>query len=187
MKVIWRFIKGIIISVWALAALITTICLLFYNTDYGYTEFGSYSLFIVDSDRLEPTFVKNDIVIVNKASEKAYANAEGQEAFFCVTNAQDAVFVNLGKIDKVEQNDYAEDAYFFGDKKVSYSSMIGLANGSIVYHKVGGVLAVFESRVGFLFFVVFPTLFALVFEIYSIVEEAKSEAKEELRRERENN
>ena len=51
--------------------------------------------------------------------------------------------------------------------------MIGPANGAIVYHKWGLVLSIFESRWGFMFLVIFPTLFAIVYEIYSIIEEAK--------------
>jgi hypothetical protein len=60
--------------------------------------------------------------------------------------------------------------------------MIGLANGSIVYHKWGKLLSIFESRWGFMFLVILPTLFALVYEIYAIIEEAK-EAKRELENE----
>jgi hypothetical protein len=44
----------------------------------------------------------------------------------------------------------------------------------MVLHGFGLVLSIFESRWGFMFLVIFPTLFALVYEIYSVVEEAKS-------------
>ena len=48
--------------------------------------------------------------------------------------------------------------------------MIGLANGSIVYHGWGLV---------FMFLVIFPTIFAIVYEIYSIIDEARSMKDEE--------
>lgn len=181
MRVIWNFIKGIIISVWALAAIVTTICLISYN-DYSVSEVGDYSIFVVDNDRLEPIFKKNDIVIIKKASENKYK--EGMETFFYVDNPYDEIFVNYGKIDKIVEANHAEDSYYFGDDIVSYGKLIGPANGAIVYHKAGIVLSILESRWGFMFFVILPTLFALVYEIFSIVEEAKEEAREIRKEER---
>ena len=57
--------------------------------------------------------------------------------------------------------------------------MIGKANGAVVYHGFGLVLSIFESRWGFMFLVIFPTIFAIVYEVYSIIEEAKNNKDEE--------
>ena len=46
-------------------------------------------------------------------------------------------------------------------------------------YMVGAVLNIFSSKWGFMFLVIFPTLFALVYEIYSVVEEAKRIKKED--------
>ena len=170
MKKIWSFIKGIIISVWVLVAIISTICLISYN-DYSVSEIGKNSIFIIDSDRLEPTFKEDDLVIIKKVSEGNYK--VGDKAFFYLKNAQDSVYINYGEITKIVEENHAEDSYYFGEDVVAHSMMIGLANGAIVYHKWGLVLSIFESRWGFMFLVIFPTLFAIVYEIYSIIEEAK--------------
>jgi hypothetical protein len=183
MKKILDFLKGLVITIWVFIAVITTIYLIFYN-DYSVSEIGDLSIFIMDSNRLQPEFKKNDIVIVRKVSESEYN--EGDFAFFYVDNAVDREFINYAEITKIDRNDRAEDAFHFGDKEaVSYSSMMGPVNGTIVYHGVGGVLKVFSSRIGFLFLIILPTLFALVYEIFSIVEEAKAEAKAEAKLERE--
>ena len=183
MKRILDFIKGTIITVWVFVAIVTTVYLIFYN-DYSVSQIGDYSIFIMDSDRLEPEFKKNDIVIVKKASESSYQ--EGDFAFFYIDNAKDQVYVNYGEITKIVVNNHAEDAYHFGsDDAVSYSSLMGPVNGTIIYHGVGAILKVFASRIGFLFLIILPTLFALVYEIFSIVEEAKAEAKAEAKSERE--
>ena len=183
MKKIVNFFKGIIISVWLLIAIVTTICLISYN-DYSVSEVGDYSIFVVDNERLEPDFLEDDIVIVKKTSENKYK--EGDLAFFYLDNPADEVFINYGKITKIESVDHAEDSYYFGSEVVTHSKMIGLANGSIVYHKWGKLLSIFESRWGFMFLVILPTLFALVYEIYAIIEEAK-EAKRELENEASSN
>ena len=171
MKKIWSFIKGLLISVWVLVAIVTTICLISYN-DYSVSEIGNYSIFIIDSDRLEPTFKEHDLVIIKKVSEGNYK--KGDFAFFYLENPADEVFINYGEITDITEEDHAEDSYYFGKDVVAHSKMIGLANGAIVYHFWGLVLSIFESRWGFMFLVIFPTIFAIVYEIYSIIEEAKS-------------
>lgn len=177
MSKVWSFVKGLLISVWVLCALVSTICLISYN-DFGVSEIGNYSIFVVDSDRLEPTFLENDLVIAKKTAANNYK--VGDYAFFYLDNPADAVFINYGKITKVVEADHAESSYYFGEKDiVAYSKMIGLANKSAVYHKWGLVLSVFESRWGFMFLVIFPTIFAIVYEIYSIIEEAKTDRHEE--------
>ena len=177
MKKVLNVFKGILISVWVLAAIVATICLISYN-DYSVSEIGKYSIIIVDSDRLEPDFKENDLVITKKVSESKYS--VGDKAFFYISNPSDYVFINYGEItDKVDA-EYAEDSYYFGENVVvPHSKMIGLGNESKVYHGWGLVLSIFESRWGFMFLVIFPTIFAIVYEIYSIIEEAKRDKDED--------
>ena len=176
MKVIIGFIKWVLISIWVLVAIVTTILLISFN-DYSVSELGNYSIFVVDNDRLEPNFLKNDIVIIEKVSENKYN--VGDEVFFYMTNPADAVFINHGKIDKIVEADHAEDSYFFGDVQISYGKMIGPANGAMIYHKWGFLLMILESKWGFMFFIIFPTIFAVVYEVFSIIEEIKSKDDDE--------
>ena len=177
MKVVLKIVRSIIISVWVLFAIISTILLISFN-EYSVSEIGKYSFVIVDSDRLEPDFKENDLVIVKRTSESKYK--QGEKAFFYLSNPADYVFINYGKINRIEELDHAEDSYHFDDNViVPYSKMIGSANGVAVYHGWGLILSIFESRWGFMFLVIFPTIFAIVFEIYSIIEEAKRDTDEE--------
>ncbi len=172
MRKILGFIKGIIVSVWALIAILTTILLISYN-DYSISVLGKYSVILIDDDECKP-FNEGDAVIVKKVSESNYR--AGDKAFFYLPNAQDGVFVNIGDIQKVVEADHAEDSYYFDkDAVVGYNDMIGKADGAIVYHHLGTILSIFESRWGFMFLVILPTIFAIVYEIYSIIEEAKND------------
>ena len=176
MKKVVSVIKGIVISVWVLVAIVTTILLISYN-DYSVSEIGKNSIFIVDSERLEPDYLEGDLVIVKKTSENKYK--VGDKAFFYLKNASDKVFINYGTIDKIETADHAEDSYYFeGNTAIGYSDMMGLASGSKVLHKWGKILSAFESKWGFMFLVILPTIFAIVYEIYSIIEEAKADDEE---------
>ena len=171
MKKIGNIIKGILISIWVVIAIVTTILLLSYNK-FSVSEIGSYSIFVVDNERLEPDYLKHDIVIAKKVIEEKYS--VGDMAFFYIDNPEDAVFINYGKINRIDVVDHAEDAYYFGDDAVSYGKLIGPASEAKVYHKWGLVLSILESKWGFMFFIIFPTIFAVVYEIYSIIEEVKS-------------
>ena len=176
MKRILSFVKGLLISIWVLAAIISTICLISYN-DFNVSEIGNYSIFIVDNDRLEPDFKEHDLVIIKKVTEGKYN--VGEKAFFYLDNPQDSVFINYGEITTITEEAHAEDSYYFGTDVVAHSKMIGKANGAMVYHGWGLVLSIFESRWGFMFLVIFPTIFAIVYEVYSIIDEARNNKDEE--------
>ena len=171
MRIIVNFFKNILISVWVLVAIVATVCLISYN-QYSVSEIAGNSIFVVDNERLEPDFKENDLVIIKKVAENKYNT--GDRAFFYLSNPADSVFINYGNITKIVAAEHAEDTFYFGNDMVSYSDMIGLGHGAIVYHNWGLVLSIFESRWGFMFLVIFPTIFAIVYEIYSIIEEAKA-------------
>jgi hypothetical protein len=177
MKHILNFLKSVLLFVWIVIAIFTTICLLSYNK-YNVTAFGDTSLLIIDNNDLEPTFLKNDLAVVTRDGASKFA--VGDKVFFYYGNITTESYINFGEITEVTTDAKAETSYSVNGTKVSYSSLIGKANGAKVYHKVGLLLSIFESRWGYMFLVILPTLFILVYEIYSIVEEVKKETKKEL-------
>ena len=72
-----KVILNVIFVIYAIIAVLVTICLLSYN-QFRVTEFGVYSLLIIDSDDLNPEYQKGDLVIV----EKADIIRVGEKAFF---------------------------------------------------------------------------------------------------------
>lgn|SRR5574344_1222949 len=174
MKGILNFIKWLVVGTWFIIAVFTTICLISYN-EYKVTVLGKNSLIIMDNNDLLPTFQENDLVIVKKDSQKAYAI--GDYIFFYNGIKSNSSSVNYGAITNIQSENNAEFGYYIGDTKINYSDVIGKADGSLIYHKLGLVLAIFESQWGFMFLVILPTLFALVYEIYSIVNEVRKNTK----------
>lgn len=173
-----KLVKELLIGVWVVIAIFTTICLLASN-DYMVSEFGETSLFVVDNRSLEENgFNKNDIIIVTKGLEKEYN--EGDGVFFYSGNKETKSFINFGVIDRVQRVDGAEDSFYFGETGVSYSNVLGLANGSLKVEKLGFVLGLLESKWGFMFLIILPTLYAVVYEVYSIALEVKNKSKKEL-------
>lgn len=184
MKAIGNFIKGTLVTIWAVVAIFTTVCLLTFNK-YEVSEFGDYSVLVIDNRSLEPTYQKNDIVIVRKDVQENYNI--GDQTFFYYGNKKITSFVNLGEITDVQRNELAQDAYDFSGVKVAYDKIIGKANGSVVIHKWGLVLKALESRFGFAICIILPTIYAVVYEIYVIAKQVKKETAREIERENKNN
>lgn len=177
MKYIINAIKGFIIGIWLIFAIFSTICLIQFN-EFGVTQFGNTSFIIINNNELKP-FEIYDLAIINKEKSEMYK--EGEYIFFYLDNNYSDK-VNFGQITAVQTDEYASTAYYVGDAKIDYNKVIGHANGAKVYHKVGLILNIFESRWGFMFLVILPTLYAVVYEIYSIIVEAKKEARREEKR-----
>ena len=174
MKYVVKTLKTILITIWAVVAVFTTICLLSYN-EYNVTEFGNYSMIIIDSDELEPKYYENDLVILKKQGQNKYA--VGDEIFFYSGNKLTTNFVNIGEITNVTHYNDAESLYSINDKKVTYSNVIGNSKTAKVYKGYGLPLSILESKWGFMLFIILPTLFALVYEIYAFASEVRKELK----------
>ena len=176
MEMVKKVIKRILIGCWAVLAIFTTICLIQYN-DFKVSEFGDYSLFVIDNKTLEPTYKKYDLVIVEKNTENSYN--VGDNAFFYLGNVVTKSYINYGEITAVKRNDKIEDIYTFSTDDISYGNIIGSSEDTIVIHKLGALLALLESRWGFMFLIILPTIYAIVYEVYYIAVEVKKETKKE--------
>lgn len=178
MKYVINFLKGLIFSAWLLIAIFTTVCLISYN-EYKVSVFGRTSLFVVDSDELEPTFMENDIIISTREKQTKYN--EGDFVFYYKKNV-DVNYIQYGQIKEANHSEGAISSFRINDQIVSYDDLIGTANGAKKYAKAGLVLRLFASRWGYMFLVILPTLFLLVYEIYAIVVEVKKEVRREKKR-----
>lgn len=178
MKYILNTIKGFLLGLWLLVAIFTTVCLLSYN-EYNITEFGKYSLLVVDSDILNNSFEKNSLLIVKRNGEFEYK--VGDTILFYNGNPAMVNFVNIGVISNVQSDESAQTSYYIDDFKISYDDIMGNANGAIVYKNVGAVLSILESRWGFMFLIILPTIFLAVFEVYNITLEVKNANKVDLK------
>ena len=165
-------IIGIILGIiYALIAITLTICLLNYN-DYNITVLGNKTLILVRDNELEPNFQKGDLVIVTKNSNQDINI--GDKIFFYNDNEKQ-VTVNIGNVVNKENITQKETTFIMnGDYKLSSEYVIGKTKTSKTYHKLGSILAVLESRIGFLFLIIFPILIVFIYEIYAVIKEIKS-------------
>lgn len=168
-----KFFSNIFIILYTVCAIAVTVCLLSYN-EYKVTEFGNYSLIIVDSNDIKGDFEKGSLVIVDRDEEVEV----GEKAFFYNTSKQ--YEIALADVIGVEEISEEETTYTFrGGKMISSTYMIGSANDATVIPTLGTILGIVESKWGYLFLVVLPSLLAFLYEITKAVEEVKSSKDDE--------
>lgn len=176
MRKIYNFVKNSIIFVYILLIIFVTICLLSYN-DYKITVFGNTTLIPIIDENLEPDYTKGDLVIVEK--DKLNKVQEGDVVFFYRTFAGEAT-INYAKITQTERVTDTQYTYTVeGDYRFSSDYFIGGTESAIIIPKVGSVLKVLQSKWGFLFLGVFPSLLAFLYTLYSIIAEVRYNTPEE--------
>lgn len=164
-----KTLSNILFIIYVVVAIFVTVCLLSYN-DFKVTEFGDYSLVIISDEGLEPDFKKGDLVIVNKKSPII----TGRKAFFYNTYDR-KIEIKLGKIEAAEKVTATETTYTLeGERTISGQYVLGPSDTAEVIPTVGGILEVLESKWGFLFIIVLPSLLAFIYQISVVVSELRS-------------
>jgi len=168
-----KIIGNVIVIIYVIIAVFVTVCLLSYN-QYKITEFGNSSLIIIEDNNLEPQFKNGDLVIVNKKDKVKV----GEEAFFYNTYSKE-MEVTLGKIIGEEKISDTEKTYTLeGNMPISSEYVIGPAATASKIAVVGGILGILESKWGFLFIIVFPSLLAFIYELGTVISELVQARKE---------
>lgn len=155
---------------YAIIAITITILLLSYN-EYMCSEINGYTLYIVKDDTLEPDYIKGDLLIIRQASDRNIEIGDKLYLYQNVTSSE--YYVKYGELtDKTVQGNrtiYTIDGQYQFDS----SYLIGKEDGTLVYHKLGTILGLLESRWGYLFFIVIVTLLLFLEELYELYIEIK--------------
>ena len=160
-KSIFKVLLTVFLVIYLGVEVFVTVCLLNFN-EQRITELGSKSLIIVDED-LSKDYKKGDLLVVKKNKGNEIDN--GDYIFFY--NPADNFVVNYAEVTNV-LNANNEYTYVVGnDYNVYYDYFIG--KDVKKYSGVGKILSVLESKYGFLALIVFPTMVAIIFEIYAII------------------
>lgn len=163
-----KAISNFLFILYAVIAIFVTVCLLSFN-EFKVTEFGTKTLILVTDEGLEPRFKKGDLVIVDKKNDIL----TNRKAFF-YNSGDMKIDIKMGTVEAIEKVTPTETTYTFeGSLRKSSQYMIGSAEGAEVIPAVGGILAVLESKWGFLFLIVMPSLLAFIYQISVVIQELK--------------
>ena len=162
-----KILTNIIVIIYVIIAIFTTICLLTFNS-FKVSEFGDKTLVIIDKEDLSYEYKKGDLIIVGR---EGYEKADKGDILFFYNNDG----IKIAEIEK--KNDFGEAGITFsieGNYQVVVEDVIGTSNNIKVIGKVGKVLSILESKWGFLFLIVFPSLLAFLHQIYELILEIKN-------------
>ncbi len=157
-----KTLMNIIVIIYVVIAIFTTICLLTFNS-YKVSEFGDKTLIIIDKEESSFNYKEGDLIIVGK---KGYEKADAGDVLFFYNSDG----IKIAEIEK--KNDFGEAGITFsieGNYQVVVEDVIGTSNNIKVISKVGKILSILESKWGFLFLIVFPSLLAFLHQIYELV------------------
>jgi hypothetical protein len=180
MDFIKKILIDIVIGVWFVIAFFATVCLLSYN-EFGTTVFGKNTILIMQSDELEPEFLEGDLLIVKRNSDSKIN--VGDKVFYYNTTMNQKAIVFIGLVESKEEFQKTDTTYVIDGEKVSSEYVIGTTTATKVHHKVGTILGVITSKWGFMFFILLPMLFAIVYEVMMIIDSSKANKKELLEEE----
>lgn len=170
MKMVGKIIRNILLIIWFAIAVFTTACLLSYN-DFKVSTFGKYSLVIIDNDEMEPEYLEGDLLLIKRNSDSKINI--GDEVFYYNTSQDSDITIYTDKVQDKETVNKSETTFILNDSKVSGDYVIGNKQSVTAYHKLGLILGILTSKWGYMFLVIFPTLFATVYEIIMIVDLTK--------------
>lgn len=168
-----KVVFGFLVGIYFIISILVTTCLLTYN-DYRVSVFGNTSLVIVDDDtdiggydKGTLLFIKKDIDKVDKEQEIIYYNTYDGNSEISVSKIND--------IEKVTDNEYT--FVLENGNYLSSEFFIGAMDQIDSYAIIGGILAFFESRWGYLFFIILPILIFFIVEVMALIQELKPKKK----------
>ncbi|MCI6265675.1 MAG: hypothetical protein MR598_02365 [Erysipelotrichaceae bacterium] len=177
MKKFLKIVGGILFIPYIVIVIVVTICLLNYNK-YGVTELGNRTLIIVKDDALNPTYQKGDLLIVKK-KENDNIQKEDYIFFYEQDKESKTVIINLAKVLNTRKVTSRETTFTIeGNYEYSSEYVIGATKDTKVYHTLGSVLNILESRWVFLLVIILPILFIFLYELYEFILEVKRSLKE---------
>ncbi|MBQ6546451.1 MAG: hypothetical protein IJL74_00440 [Bacilli bacterium] len=167
-----KIVVRVLVGIFALVAILVTINLLAYN-DYEVAEFGSKSFVLVDEHMQDYGYKKGDLLVTNKNTLEN-VKAGDEIIYYDIYTAN--VTVNKGSV--VEISEDGSQLYLDNNlRSVARRNVLGTTEGAKTYSKIGGVLQVLESRVGYLLIILLPTLGIFAYLFRKIVVELKKEDK----------
>ena len=159
-----RTLGNLVVIVYVIVAITVTLCLLNYN-EYNVTVFGNNSLILITDDSLSPDYVEGDLVIAKK--EKLDEIEEGDKIFFYNEND-----IKLGEVKQINKYEGISSTFILdGNHQIVEDDVIGSEDNVKVYHNLGKILSILESKWGFLFLIIFPSVLAFLHEIFQVVVE----------------
>ena len=160
LNVIWSILEIIIIIY-----VITMTAILLSKNKYGYTQFGNTTLVTIDlkDERAIDGVKTGDLLIVRESNDIA---VDDVIYYYVVYN--ESYVVQSAPVTNIESDKYSAVYTIEDDGPLTIASSRVLGKHYTIYHNLGKILDVLESRLGFLFLVLLPILVIFIYQVYDL-------------------
>ena len=165
-----KFFVNLLIIIYFCIAIAVTVCLISYN-EYKVSQIGNKTLILSTDEELDEIANRGDLLIVEKSKNKDLN--VGDKVFFYAVEG-DEVTISAAKI-TMKDDKYSKNIRYIveGDYKLSDKYIIGKVDQTTTVPHLGSILKFLESRLVFLFLIVFPSFIAFLYEGYKVIMEIK--------------
>lgn len=159
--VLWSILEVIII---VYVILMTSILLS--KNKYGYTQFGNYTLCKIDliNERGIDGVEVGDLLLVKNSNK---INKGDVIYYYVVYN--ETYVVQSAPVINIESDKYSAVYTIDDNGPLTIASSRVLGKDKAIYHNLGSILNIVESKLGFLFLVLLPILVIFIYQIYELV------------------
>lgn len=164
LKGLWGFVELIII--------IYVICMtafLLCKNDYGFTQIGDMT-FITINDHLQENLPdetqKGDLLLVRAGIDDIKV---GDKIYYYATENNEYVIRSAHVREEVTSDENMALYQLDDEIGTTIATTRVLGKYSAIYHTIGGVLDVLQSRIGFLLLVILPILLIFMYQIYALI------------------
>ena len=135
---------------------------------YGFTQIGDMT-YITINEHLQsylPETKENDLLMVKQNNKDI--NVGDKIYYYAVENNEYVIKTAHVKEIVISEDDMA--LYQLDDEaKTTIATTRVIGKYSAIYHNIGGVLDVLQSRIGFLLLVILPILLIFMYQIYALI------------------
>ncbi|MCI6107171.1 MAG: hypothetical protein MR716_00435 [Tenericutes bacterium] len=163
LKGLWGFVEVVII----IYVICITACLLSTNK-FGFTQFDDTTLLTISShmEQFLPESKEHDLIIVKNTPREIVV---GDKIYYYAT-ADNKYIVKTAHVKEIVSQDGTTALYKLDDEAsstIATTRVIG--KYSAIYHNIGGILDILESKIGFLLLVILPILLIFMYQIYALI------------------
>ena len=158
---IWRVVEVLII----VYVIVITSFILSRNK-YNYTQFGDYTLVNIDllAEKNINGVKSGDLLIVKNSND-----IDKGDVIYYYAVREDNYIVKSNPVIDIKSDNYSS-LYTVGDSdNNTIASTRVLGKYTSIYHGLGSLLAVLESKFGFLFLVLLPIMVVFIYQIYEFI------------------
>lgn len=165
-----KFLKGLwgLVEVIIIIYVICMTAFLLCKNKYGFTQIGDMT-YITINEHLQsylPETKENDLLMVKQNNKDI--NVGDKIYYYAVENNEYVIKTAHVKEIVISEDDMA--LYQLDDEaKTTIATTRVIGKYSAIYHNIGGVLDVLQSKIGFLLLVILPILLIFMYQIYALI------------------